>query len=59
MIPQFDYYNDLANIAGIENIKPVFCKMMNDSKKYISELEAFRNYCYTIVDDENYIKYAL
>lgn len=46
-------------MAGIENIKPVILKMLKDSKKYVFELETFRNQCYTIVDDENYIKYAL
>lgn len=47
-------------MAGIENIKPVIFKMMKDcGKKYIFELDTYRNHCYKIVDDENFIKYAL
>ncbi|KAH8418648.1 hypothetical protein KR222_008443, partial [Zaprionus bogoriensis] len=54
---QFVYYNELAKLAGIENIKPVIFKMMKDcGKKYIFELDTYRNHCYKVIDDENFIK---
>ncbi|XP_017125829.2 senecionine N-oxygenase [Drosophila elegans] len=54
---QFVYYNELARIAGIENIKPVIHKLMKDcGKKYIFELDTYRSNRYTIVDDDNFLK---
>ncbi|XP_030375082.1 senecionine N-oxygenase [Scaptodrosophila lebanonensis] len=54
---QFEYYNELARLAGIANIKPVILKMMKDcGKKYIFELDSYRNNRYKIIDDENFIK---
>ncbi|XP_064536619.1 senecionine N-oxygenase [Drosophila montana] len=57
---QFDYYNELANMTGIENIKPVILKLMKDcGKKYIFELDTYRNYRYKVIDNENFGKYPL
>ncbi|XP_019892627.1 flavin-containing monooxygenase 3 isoform X3 [Musca domestica] len=53
---QFDYYKELAAVAG-HNVKPVIAKIMKDcSKKYIYELETYREYQFTIVDDEYFVK---
>ncbi|XP_060654892.1 LOW QUALITY PROTEIN: senecionine N-oxygenase [Drosophila nasuta] len=57
---QFVYYNELARMAGIDNIKPVILKLMKDcGKKYIFELDTYRNNRYRIVDDENFLKNPL
>lgn len=59
-LQQFDYYNELANMTGIENIKPVILKLMKDcGKKYIFELDTYRNNRYTVIDDENFTKRAI
>ncbi|XP_068148263.1 senecionine N-oxygenase [Drosophila tropicalis] len=56
---QFEYYNDLTRIAGIDNVRPVVHKVMKDcGKKYIFELDTYRNHRYTILDDETFVKTA-
>ncbi|XP_037949841.1 senecionine N-oxygenase-like [Teleopsis dalmanni] len=55
---QFEYYNELATIADITNIKPVIQSIMRDDGcKYISRLNSFRNACYKCINDNEYIKY--
>ncbi|KAM7345500.1 flavin-containing monooxygenase 2 [Cochliomyia hominivorax] len=54
---QYEYYKELSEMAGIENIKPVVAKIMKDcAKKYIFELETYRQHIFTILDDENFVK---
>uniref|UniRef100_A0A1I8P925 Flavin-containing monooxygenase n=1 Tax=Stomoxys calcitrans TaxID=35570 RepID=A0A1I8P925_STOCA len=53
---QFVYYQELSKIAG-HNVKPVIAKIMKDcSKKYIFELETYRQYQFKVLDDENFLK---
>lgn len=54
---QYDYYHDLSETAGIENIKPVINKIMEDcSRKYIYELDTYRNDRFKVLDDETFVK---
>lgn len=56
-ILQNDYYDDLANTAGIENLKPVITKLHNDSsERFLDDLINFRKDVYRIIDDETFIK---
>ncbi|XP_011209077.2 uncharacterized protein LOC105230162 [Bactrocera dorsalis] len=57
---QYDYYQDLSETAGIENIKPVINKIMEDcSRKYIYELATYRNDRFKVLDDETFVKFPL
>lgn len=59
-IHQYDYYQDLSETAGIENIKPVINKIMEDcSRKYIYELATYRNDRFKVLDDETFVKFHL
>lgn len=60
LLLQFDYYKDLSEIAGIQNVKPVIAKIMKEcGKKYIYELETYRQYNFKVLDDENFIKLSI
>lgn len=53
---QFDYYKELSEVAG-HNVKSVIAKIMKDcGKKYIYELETYRQYQFKVLDDDNFIK---
>ncbi|XP_046811658.1 senecionine N-oxygenase-like [Lucilia cuprina] len=55
---EYEYYNDLCSITGITNMKPVVANIMKDcGRKYIYELETYRNYNYKILDNENFLKF--
>lgn len=57
---QYNYYEDLAETAGIENIKPVINKIMDDCRlKYIYELATYRNQCFKVLDDETFVKFPM
>ncbi|XP_037951346.1 senecionine N-oxygenase-like [Teleopsis dalmanni] len=54
---QYDYYKELSETADIENIKPVVQKIRADfDAKNVSELESYRNSCYEIIDNHNFVK---
>ncbi|XP_067633494.1 senecionine N-oxygenase-like isoform X2 [Eurosta solidaginis] len=56
---QFDYYEDLGVTAGIKKLKPVVPKIMKAcSRKYIFELDTYRQSRFKVVDDENFVKIA-
>ncbi|XP_075165418.1 flavin-containing monooxygenase 2 isoform X2 [Haematobia irritans] len=56
---QFDYFQELSEVAGL-NIKPVIAKIMKDcGKKYIYELETYRRYQFKILDDDNFLKICI
>ncbi|XP_018794672.1 PREDICTED: senecionine N-oxygenase-like [Bactrocera latifrons] len=56
-VKQFHYYEDLAVTAGITKLKPVIGKMMKAcSKKYIFELDTYRQKRFKVVDDENFVQ---
>ncbi|CAD7012730.1 unnamed protein product [Ceratitis capitata] len=53
---QYDYYEDLATTAGVTKLKPVITKLMkNCSRRYLFELDTYRQKRYRVVDDENFI----
>lgn len=50
------YYKELATAADIEGLKPVIGKMFNKSfGNYFENFNTFRNYCFKVIDDENFI----
>ncbi|KAG5680244.1 hypothetical protein PVAND_009766 [Polypedilum vanderplanki] len=52
---QEKYYADLAVTADIEPIKPYVTKMYNETRRNKqNDLATFRNYKFTIIDDENF-----
>lgn len=54
---QNTYYDDLANTAEIDNLKPVMTKLHNDSsERFLDDLVNFRKDIYRIIDDETFIK---
>lgn len=56
LLLQFDYYKELSEVAG-HNVKSVIAKIMKDcGKKYIYELETYRQYQFKVLDDDNFIK---
>ncbi|XP_065367668.1 senecionine N-oxygenase [Calliphora vicina] len=51
------YYNDLAETAHIENIKPVMTALHNESsRRFLDDLLHFRDDVFRIVDDKEFIK---
>lgn len=56
---QFDYYQELSDIAGV-SLKPVVINIMKDcGLKYIYELDTYRQHRFKILDDENFTKFLL
>lgn len=54
---QESYYNSLAKDAEIDSIAPVYVKIWNLTEKFLyDQLFDFRDYQYTIVDEQNYIQ---
>lgn len=54
---QGDYYNSLANLAGIETLPPVLTKLHNESsKRFLDDLVHYREDRYKIIDDYDYIQ---
>jgi len=54
---QGEYYEDLANTAGIEKLPPVLAKMHNDSsQRFLEDLRHYREDIYKVVDHENFIQ---
>ncbi|BFG05462.1 senecionine N-oxygenase [Drosophila madeirensis] len=54
---QIDYFTDLAETAGVKNIKPVMTKLHNESSKCFNDnLLHFREDNFAIVDDETFVK---
>uniref|UniRef100_A0A1I8PUP4 Flavin-containing monooxygenase n=1 Tax=Stomoxys calcitrans TaxID=35570 RepID=A0A1I8PUP4_STOCA len=54
---QLDYYNDLAETAAIENIKPVMTYLHNESsRRFLDDLLHFREDVFRIVDNESFVK---
>uniref|UniRef100_A0A1A9WQY9 Flavin-containing monooxygenase n=1 Tax=Glossina brevipalpis TaxID=37001 RepID=A0A1A9WQY9_9MUSC len=57
---QFSYYKDLSKAANLIGVKPVIEKIMQDcGKKYIYELQTYRQYYFQVLDDENFMKLPL
>ncbi|XP_012277616.1 flavin-containing monooxygenase FMO GS-OX-like 1 [Orussus abietinus] len=54
---QGDYYDNLADTAGITPLPPVLTKLHNDSStRFLDDLSHYREDRYRIVDDNNFIK---
>lgn len=54
---QNQYYQDLAQIGGIEPLKPVITKLYKQtSRRFNSDVRHFREDVYRIIDDDNFIK---
>ncbi|XP_017090330.2 senecionine N-oxygenase [Drosophila bipectinata] len=54
---QIDYFTDLANTAGIKNLKPVMTKLHNESSKCFNEnLLYFREDNFKLLNDEDFVK---
>jgi len=54
---QGNYYNDLANIAGITPLPPVLTKLHNDSSmRFLDDLVNYRQDRYKILDDYNFVQ---
>ncbi|XP_055532493.1 senecionine N-oxygenase-like [Wyeomyia smithii] len=52
---QGDYYDDLANTAGLEPIKPVMTKLHNESsQRFNDDLLHFRDDVFRILDDDTF-----
>lgn len=50
-----DYYDDLARTAQIETIPHVMTKLHNESsRRFLEDLNQYRNDKYEIIDDENF-----
>lgn len=54
---QGQYYDDLANTAGITQLPPVLVKLHNESsKRFLDDLVHYREDRYRIIDDYNYVQ---
>lgn len=54
---QMEYFQQLVEISGVENIPAVFAAMHYDSRAALArEPEQFRKYEYTIIDDKTFTK---
>ncbi|XP_029156619.1 senecionine N-oxygenase-like [Nylanderia fulva] len=54
---QGHYYDDLANIAGIEPLPPVLTKLHNESSmNFLDDLVHYRQDRYKIIDNYNFVK---
>nr|XP_050860583.1 flavin-containing monooxygenase 2-like isoform X3 [Vespula vulgaris] len=54
---QGQYYDDLANTAGITRLPPVLVKLHNESsKRFLDDLVHYREDRYRIIDDYNYVQ---
>ncbi|XP_033248200.1 senecionine N-oxygenase [Drosophila miranda] len=54
---QIHYFTDLAETAGVKNIKPVMTKLHNESSKCFNDnLLHFREDNFAILDDETFVK---
>ncbi|KAL4715988.1 hypothetical protein ACJJTC_013288 [Scirpophaga incertulas] len=52
------YYGELASQSGIERVPPVFFKIRTtDTATKLENLYTYRNYVYTVIDRENFIKH--
>ncbi|KAK6634679.1 hypothetical protein RUM43_012080 [Polyplax serrata] len=52
---QMDYYNDLSETAKIEALPPVLTLLHNESsRRFLEDLNHFRNDNYIIVDNQNF-----
>ncbi|CAH2094630.1 unnamed protein product [Euphydryas editha] len=52
-----DYYADLTKESGIERVPPVMFKIRNeDTDMKLENLYTYRDYVYTVIDNENFIK---
>lgn len=54
---QGQYYDDLANIAGIASLPPVLSKLhIESSKRFLDDLVHYRQDRYKIIDDYNFVQ---
>lgn len=54
---QGQYYEDLANTAGITPLPPVLTKLHNESsKRFLDDLVHYRQDRYKIIDDYNFVQ---
>lgn len=54
---QGQYYDDLANTAGITPLPPVLTKLHNESSmRFLDDLVHYRQDRYMIIDDYNFIQ---
>lgn len=54
---QNSYYDDLAQTADIDGLKPVITLMHNDSsQRFLDDLVHFRKDIYRIIDDQTFVK---
>ena len=54
---QGDYFDDLADTAGITPLPPVFTKLHDKSSEgFLNDLVHYREKRYRIIDDYNYIQ---
>lgn len=54
---QNQYYDDLANTADIENLKPVMTKLHNESsQRFLDDLVNFRKDIFRVIDNETFVK---
>lgn len=54
---QGEYYDNLANTAGITRLPPVLTKLHNESsKRFLDDLVHYREDRYRIIDDYNYVQ---
>lgn len=55
---QGQYYDDLANIAGVTPLPPVLTKLHNESsKRFLDDLVHYRQDRYRIIDDYNFVQF--
>lgn len=56
-VDQGQYYDDLANTAGIIPLPPVLAKLHNESsKRFLDDLVHYREDRYKIIDDYNFVQ---
>lgn len=54
---QAEYYNDLASLGGVENIKPYVLKLYEDMSAFrVAHASTYRCVQYRIVDDKTFTK---
>uniref|UniRef100_A0A034W0H1 Flavin-containing monooxygenase n=2 Tax=Endopterygota TaxID=33392 RepID=A0A034W0H1_BACDO len=57
---QFDYYDELVALTGIDNIRPVIKKLSKIcGGKFLYDLQNYRKTAFKVIDNENFVQFKL
>ncbi|XP_036333059.1 senecionine N-oxygenase-like [Rhagoletis pomonella] len=57
---QFDYYDELAALTGIDNVRPVIKKLSKScGGKFLYDLQNYRKTAFKVIDDHSFVQFKL